>query len=105
MKRKDDIIYSEPVDEIMGHPPAKIVRCGNTIILLVFAVLIFFAWLIKYPDTIPAPVEITTVNPPVTLLSKITGQIQNLYVKDKEIVDEGKLLAVMETAASVSEIE
>ncbi len=104
-EKKSDIIYSEPVNEIMGHTPAKIVRCGNTIILLVFAVLIFFAWLIKYPDTIPAPVEITTVNPPVTLLSKVTGQIQNLYVKDKEIVNEGKLLAVMETAASVSEIE
>ncbi len=98
-EKKSDIIYSEPVDEIMGHTPAKIVRRGNTIILLVFAVLIFFAWLIKYPDTIPAPVEITTVNPPVTLLSKVTGQIQNLYVKDKEIVNEGKLLAVMEIAA------
>jgi HlyD family secretion protein len=45
------------------------------------------------------------VNPPVTLLSKVTGQIKNLYVKDKEIVDEGKLLGVMETAASVGEIE
>lgn len=101
---KHDIVYSEPVNEIMGHPPGKMLRYGNTIIFMVFALFVFLAWIIKYPDTIPAPVEITTVNPPVTMVSKVTGRIKNLYVKDKEIVGEGQLLAVMETAASVDEM-
>lgn len=101
---KHDIVYSEPVNEIMGHPPGKMLRYGNTIIFMVFALFVFLAWIIKYPDTIPAPVEITTVNPPVTMVSKVTGRIKNLYVKDKETVGEGQLLAVMETAASVDEM-
>jgi HlyD family secretion protein len=50
-------------------------------------------------------VEITTVNPPVTMVSKITGRINRLYVKDGENVSPGKLIAVMETAASIDEIE
>ncbi len=102
--RKPDIIYSEPVNEIMGRPPDRIIRWGTTIMVIVFALFLFFAWLIKYPDIIPAPVEITTVNPPVTMVSKITGRIKNLYVKDKETVSEGQLLAVMETAASPDEM-
>ncbi len=65
---------------------------------------IFFHGLLRYPDIIPAPVEITTVNPPVTLVSKITGRIKNLYVKDKEEIKAGQLIAVMETAASIDEI-
>jgi HlyD family secretion protein len=103
-EKTNDIIYSEPVKEIMGHLPGKILKWGNAIILIVFALFILFLWLIKYPDTIPAPVEITTVNPPVTLVSKLTGRIKNLYVKDKERIDSGQLIAVMETAASIDDL-
>jgi multidrug resistance efflux pump len=102
--KKPDIIYSDPVKDIISNPPRRIIRWGTSVIFLVFAVLIFFSWLIKYPDVIPAQVEITTLNPPVTLVSKITGRINELYVSDGENVKQGQLLAVMETAASISEI-
>lgn len=102
--RKPEIIYSDPVLEIMGNPPRKIVRWGTSVMFSVFALFILFAWVISYPDTIPAPVEITTTNPPVTLVTKITGNIKSIYVKEKERVEAGKLLAVMETTASMKEI-
>jgi len=103
-EQKHNIVYSDPVNEIMGHPPGRIVRWGNTVILLVFVIFILFLWLIKYPDTIPAPVEITTVNPPVILVSKLTGRIKNLYVMDKDQIGPGQLIAVMETAASIDDL-
>ncbi len=103
--RKPEIIYSEPVKEIMGDPPGKLLRWGTVIMFSVFVMFILFAWLIRYPDTIPAPVEITTTNPPVTLVTKITGNIKHLYVSEKEKVAAGQLLAVMETTASVDEIK
>jgi multidrug efflux pump subunit AcrA (membrane-fusion protein) len=103
--RKPEILYSDPVKEIMGNPPGRIVRWGTVVMFSVFVLFILFAWLIRYPDTIPAPVEITTSNPPVTLATKITGNIKILYVKEKEKVIAGQLLAVMETTASMDQIE
>ncbi len=103
--QRPEILYSDPVKEIMGRPPRRILRWGTTIMLLIFVLFILFAWLIKYPDTIPAPVEITTTNPPVTLVTKITGHIKSLYVKEREKVHAGQLVAVMETTASMNEIE
>jgi len=99
-----EILYSEPVNEIMGAVPGRILRWGTAVILAVLAVFILFLWLVKYPDRIPAPVEITTANPPVTLVSRISGRIQNLYVSDRDMVEKGDLVAVMETAASIGEI-
>jgi HlyD family secretion protein len=61
--------------------------------------------LFRYPDRIPAQVEITTINPPVTLVTKITGRIKNLLVREKDEVEAGQLLAVMETAASIGDIK
>ncbi|HPR72265.1 MAG TPA: HlyD family efflux transporter periplasmic adaptor subunit [Bacteroidales bacterium] len=103
--RVNEIIYSEPVQEIISNPPAKIIRWGTAIIAFVFILLIILSWIIRYPDVVPAPVEITTVNPPVTLVTKITGRINKLMVEDGEKVMPGQLLAVMETAASLPEIE
>jgi multidrug resistance efflux pump len=103
--RKPEIIYSEPVREIMGNPPAKILRWGTLVMFSVFVLFILFAWLIRYPDTIPAPIEITTKNPPVTLVTKISGRIKLLYVREREKVKAGQLMAVMETTAEIHEIE
>ena len=103
-EHKPEILYSDPVKEIMGNPPRKILRWGTTVLFAVFVLFIFFAWLIRYPDIIPSPVEITTLNPPVTLVSKITGRIKYLYVKERDKVTAGQLVAVMETTASINEI-
>lgn len=103
-KKADDIRYSEPVTEIMGRPPRKLLRHGSGIILMVILIFFFFLWLIRYPDNIPAPVEITTRNPPVTLVSKVAGRIRNLYAGDNDPVKAGQMLALMESTASVNEI-
>ena len=104
-ENKTDIVYSEPVTEIMGRPPSGIVRAGTVLIFSLFVLFVLFTWLIRYPDVIPSPVEITTTNPPVTLVSKVTGHIQRLYVKDGEKVKKGQLIGLMETTASFLEID
>ena len=102
---KNEILYSDPVNEIISNPPGRLVRWGTALIFTIFLLFILFAWLIRYPDKITGKVEITTINPPVTIPSKITGHIKKLYVHDSEFVSTGKLLAVMETTASISEFE
>ena len=102
---KPNILYSEPVEEIMSSPPSWIIRWGSSLIFIFFVVFITFSWIIKYPDTIPAPVVITTENPPVTLVAKISGKIMQFNVSDKDSVAKGELLAVMETTALISEID
>jgi hypothetical protein len=104
MNEKPKILYSDPINEIISVPPRRLIRRGTTLIFIIFLLLLVLAWVIRYPDIILAPIEITTVNPPVTLVTKVTGRINKIYIRDGEKVTEGKLLAVMETTASVSEI-
>jgi len=91
-EKKPVILYSDPVNEIISDPPRKIIRWGTTVIFIVFGVLITLSWNVRYPDVVPAPVEITTVNPPVTLVTKITGRINSCtYLTGKKLQRENGL--------------
>ena len=81
---KPEILYSEPVREIMGSTPKKILRWGTTILFSILILFILFAWLIMYPDKISASVEITSENPPVTLL--LSNHV--LFVKFKLLINQ-----------------
>jgi multidrug resistance efflux pump len=102
--RTTEILYSDPVNEIISRPPRRIVRWGITVFFAVFILLLTLSWLIRYPDVVPASIEITTENPPVTLVSKITGRIEELFVTDSSKVSAGNIMAVMETTALPGEI-
>lgn len=104
MNKRNEIFDSEPVREIISSPPGKLVRWGTLVIASVIVVILLFAWIIRYPNIVPSPVHITTENPPVTLVSKITGRIISWDINDLEKVKKDQLLAVMETAASISQI-
>ena len=103
--RKPEIKYSDPVREIMGNPPRKILLWGTSLILLVLVLSFLFAKFLKYPDLILSPIEITTEIPPVIHVSKVSGKIKDISVKDNDTVDAGKILAVMETTVSVEQYE
>jgi multidrug resistance efflux pump len=103
--KKPEIKYSDPVEEIMGNPPGIILRWGSFTILIIFVLFILFAWFIKYPDLVPSTIEITTENPPVIIVSRISGTIKHLNIANKSMVMSDQVLAVMETAASYQEIK
>ncbi len=104
-KSKNYEIRSEEMEDILGKAPRSIVRYGITVIFIVILIIIGGSWFFKYPDVIKAPILITSENMPVTLVSKINGKIIRLYVKDGEIVEKGKVLALLENNADYEQIE
>jgi multidrug resistance efflux pump len=104
-KNSDKIeIRSEEVQELLGQVPRWILRWGITIIALTIVVLIGGSALFRYPDIQDADIILTTENPPANLVAKINGKIQTLFVKDNQLVKNGEILALLETAASYEDI-
>ncbi len=101
---KYEVLHSDQVKRIINLPPPKLLRWGTTILAAIFVFMLVFASIIRYPDVVPSPVEITTENPPVSLESRISGRISEIYVQDKDTVTAKQVIAAMESAASVSEI-
>lgn len=101
---KDTEIRSEEVQEILGRVPGWITRNGIILVGIVLVILLVGSWLFKYPDIISAPVTVTTENPPANLLARVNGKISSLYVTDKQKVEAGQLLAMLENPVDYNDL-
>jgi multidrug resistance efflux pump len=93
---KDVEIRSEVVQEIMGYIPHWIIRWGITLIFAVIFFVILGSYFFRYPDIIPSRITLTTKNPPSTLVAKTSGKISELFVKDRQKVQEEDKIAIID---------
>lgn len=104
--QKDVIeLRSEEVQEIMGQVPSWILRWGITLVGVITAGLILGSYFFKYPDTLTAEVKVTTLSPPIELYSRATGKLEIMEVNHHQLVEEGEVLAVVESTADFKDVE
>ncbi len=99
------LLEERPMDAIVGREPSWIVRSGIALISIVFAVLLILTWFIRYPDTVHSKIIITTSLPPAEIVSKVNGQILELYVKNNQPVHEGQALLLIESSVNYHKLQ
>jgi HlyD family secretion protein len=97
--------HSDEVDEILSRPPTWMLRWGLTLLFGFLVVIFSISYFLRYPDVIDAPITITSEVPPVSLIAQATGKIDTLFVVDKQRVNVGDVLAVIENPASYSDVQ
>ena len=88
-------IYSEEVQEIMGRIPGWVVRWGLIVLFFLFLLIMGITWFVRYPETISAPIVLTTLNPPADLIARSSNKIEYILVKDGASVKKDDVVAVL----------
>jgi len=94
-------IRSGEVQEILGGIPSRLVRYGILVFIAIFSLIIIFSFVFHYPDILRS---VTTENPPATLVARATGKIDQLFVSDKEKVEAGDIIALIENPANYIDV-
>jgi multidrug efflux pump subunit AcrA (membrane-fusion protein) len=102
MPENRENIESSEVQEIIGNPPKGIIKKGNLFIFIFFVVLGILASIVKYPEIIPTAIEITSLNPPISLVAQTDGKIK-LLVEDNQLVEENEILAIIDNTTDYEE--
>jgi multidrug resistance efflux pump len=95
---------TDEVNELLTAVPKWIIRWGVTIIFAIMLSTLVLSFFIKYPETLPASITITTTNPPITLVAKTSGKIILLPVKNNQAVKASTVLMVLENPANYKHI-
>ena len=105
MEEENEIILrTEEVNEILTSTPKWILRWGISVIFILIITGVALSYFIKYPDILTADITLTTLNPPVTLVSKNNGKLIHLLVKNNEIVKTNQTIAVIENTGNYKDV-
>ncbi|MBK7407602.1 MAG: HlyD family efflux transporter periplasmic adaptor subunit [Saprospirales bacterium] len=97
-------LHSEEVQEILSTPPSWMVQWGTALVFIILAALVALGYWFKYPESVVAPLTITTLQPPIPVYSPRGGYIDRLVVADGDSVAENAILAVMSNTANLEDV-
>lgn len=97
-------LRSEEVQEIIATPPAWLIRWGITIVFILISLILLLSFLVKYPDYIQAKVLVTTMEPIERVEARVSGQIEKLFIGNREQIKSGQPLAGMKSTAKLDDI-
>lgn len=97
-------VHSDEIQDVLGRQPKGILRWGLLIIVLILLIILIGSWFFTYPDIIPATLEVTSENPPAYMESRVSGKLEKMMVTDKQTVDSGTILAIIENPAYYADV-
>jgi hypothetical protein len=87
--------HSEEVQDIMSFIPNRLLSWGLSVLFVLFVLLLIGSYLFQSPEIIRAPMLLTTKNPPVSLISKSTGKLDQLFAIDGQMVVQKENIALI----------
>lgn len=97
-------LRSEEVQEILSNPPIWIVRWGITLIFMFVCIILALSFMIKYPDFVTAKVLVTTKQPTEKVISRYSGQIDKIFIKNRDTVEVNQKLAIIKNTANFKDV-
>lgn len=97
-------LRSESVQDILTQPPHWMIRWGNTIILLILVLILIMSYIIRYPEFIPAPIVVTSQNPPEKLEARTNAKIEKIFIKEHQQVKKDQVLMVLQSTANYGDV-
>ncbi|ROH95530.1 HlyD family secretion protein [Chryseobacterium daecheongense] len=97
-------LRSESVQDILTQPPHWMIRWGNTIIFIILLLILMMSYVIKYPEFVPAPIIVTSQNPPEKLEARTNSKIEKIFIKNHQEVKKNQILMVMQSTANYKDV-
>lgn len=97
-------LRSEEVQEVLSTPPIWIVRWGITLIFMFTCIIIILSLIIKYPDLVTAKILVTTKLPTEKVVSMSSGQLDEIFIKNRDTVKVNQKLAIIKNTANYKDV-
>lgn len=97
-------LRSEEVQDLLTKVPHWMIRWGTVLIFIIITMLFITSWFIKYPDVVNSEIVITTHIPPEKIVSKSSGRIEAILIKNKSQVSKNSTLAIIENTADYRDV-
>lgn len=98
-------LYSRENNDILGDVPNWLIHTGSHIIYGLIALLIIFATLFSYPDTVKTGIAIDDLSKTAWITANQSGIIDRFLVEDRQKVKRNDTLGILRNAASIQDVK
>ncbi|MFC5978420.1 MULTISPECIES: HlyD family secretion protein [Flavobacterium] len=104
-QKEDNLnLRSEEVQEILSNPPIWIIRWGITLVFMFVCIIVCLSFIIKYPDFVTAKILVTTNQPTEKVTSRYSGQLDKIFIKNRDTVKKGQKLAIIKNTGNFRDV-
>lgn len=98
-------LYSRENNDILGDVPNWLIHTGSYIIYGLIGLLIIFAAVFSYPDTVKTGIVIDDLSKTAWITAGHSGIIDRFLVDDREKVEHNDTLCILRNAASIEDVK
>lgn len=98
-------LYNRENNDILGDMPNWLIHTGSHIIYGLIGLLIIFAALFSYPDTVKTGVTIDDLSKTAWITVGQSGIIDRFFVEDRQQVKRNDTLGILRNAASMEDVK
>lgn len=96
---------TEEVRDMIQRMPRKFGYIITLIVLFIFSMLVFFGWVIRYPDIVRGQIIINATVSPIKLIANSSGRIRLNGLTSQSSVETGDVVAYIESPTSYEAIK
>jgi multidrug efflux pump subunit AcrA (membrane-fusion protein) len=97
-------MHTDDMEDIISAPPKWLLRWGISLFFAVLILIFGLSALIRYPDIIKTQLKISSANAPSPIVSRVSGKLVKLLVKENQLVISGQSLAYLESTADHEQV-
>ena len=101
---ENNLKRTEEVQDIIEKIPGNGLTLITSLVVAIVLCMFLLGWMIKYPETISGSIKLTSQVSPVRLVAQTSGKLDFLKFQSSDTVPEGKIFAIIESSASIEDI-
>jgi hypothetical protein len=101
-KQENSIQRTEEVRDIIDRMPHRTGKVVAFVVAILAGFLLFFGFIIKYPESVSGVVTMSARQSPVRLTAPYTGRLHFL-AKNNEEIKEGEIIAYIESGTNIND--
>jgi len=102
--RLKELARTEEVQHIIERMPSRFGLWISSIVVLLFALLLFFGIKIRYPDVVTGQITINTHTAPIKLMANGYGKLQLNHLRSLDKVKEHEVVAYLENSTPIKSV-
>jgi multidrug resistance efflux pump len=93
-------LRSNEVQDFISRKPNFFIRWGTLLFFLILVLMGTVCWFIQYPDIVVSKARLTSINAPKEVMTRTEGKLLQITASNGQIVQQGTVLAFMESIAN-----